>query len=109
VLSVSVSHVDRLLDDSARSAHVLGGRQLLLVITARFHRFMWKYGLGSYATIMKNTGVLLATMQLVATAMGLAPCALGGGDSELFALAIWTPFEEETSVGELMLGSAPRR
>jgi hypothetical protein len=44
-------------------------------------------------------------MYLVATAMGLAPCALGGGDSDLFAAVARTNYYAETSVGEFILGS----
>jgi hypothetical protein len=40
-------------------------------------------------------------------AMGLAPCALGGGDSDLFARAAGTDYYAETSVGEFLLGSRP--
>ena len=39
----------------------------------------------SYAMILKDAGVLTQQMYLVATAMGLAPCALGAGDSQAFA------------------------
>ena len=45
-------------------------------------------------------------MYLVATAMGLAPCALGGGNAALFAEAIGTDYCAESSVGEFVLGSA---
>jgi hypothetical protein len=45
----------------------------------------------------------------VATALDLAPCALGGGDSERFARIIGRDFFDETSVGEFLLGSRPRR
>ncbi len=38
-------------------------------------------------------------MYLVATAMGLAPCAIGGGDADLFARAAGTDYYAETSVG----------
>jgi hypothetical protein len=55
-------------------------------------------------------GVLYQTMYLVATAMGLAPCALGGGDSALFSEAVGANSLEESSVGEFILGSArPQR
>jgi len=47
-------------------------------------------------------------MYLVATAMGLAPCALGSGDTELFAKATGLDRLAEASVGEFMLGSRPR-
>jgi hypothetical protein len=44
-------------------------------------------------------------MYLAATAMGLAPCALGAGDSDLFARATGIDYYAETSVGEFLLGS----
>jgi SagB-type dehydrogenase family enzyme len=78
--------------------------QVVIVVSARFDRVMTKYGTGGYALILKDVGVLMATMYLVATAMELAPCALGGGDGELFARMIGSSFDEETSVGEFMLG-----
>lgn len=59
----------------------------------------------AYATTLKNVGVLYQTMYLVATAMGLAPCALGGGDSDRFAAAVGSDYYTETSVGEFLLGS----
>jgi hypothetical protein len=39
--------------------------------------------------------------------MNLAPCGLGTGDSDLFSQAVGTDYYEETSVGELLLGSLP--
>ena len=44
-------------------------------------------------------------MYLVATAMHLAPCALGGGNSAAFAQAAGTNEFDESSVGEFLLGS----
>jgi hypothetical protein len=44
-------------------------------------------------------------MYLVATAMNLAPCAIGGGNSDRFAAAVGTDYYAETSVGEFILGS----
>ncbi|MCB0009385.1 MAG: SagB family peptide dehydrogenase, partial [Anaerolineales bacterium] len=61
--------------------------QVCLAITARFQRLQWKYESMAYALILKNVGVLMQTMYLVAADMGLAPCALGGGHSDLFAKA----------------------
>ena len=81
--------------------------QVCLAITARFHRTQWKYQSIAYALHLKHVGVLYQTMYLVATAMGLAPCALGGGDSDLFALATGSSYYTETTVGEFLLGSQP--
>ncbi len=46
-------------------------------------------------------------MYLVATALGLAPCALGAGNSDTFAEAVGIDYFAETSVGDFMLSSAP--
>lgn len=81
--------------------------QVLLTIAARFQRLSWKYESIAYATVLKDTGVLYQTMYLVAMAMGLAPCALGGGDADLLAEAAGLHYLEESSVGEFMLGSRP--
>ena len=81
--------------------------QVLLVIAARFGRVSWKYEGMCYALSLKHVGVLYQTLYLAATAMGLAPCGLGGGDSDLFARAAGTDYEAETSVGEFILGSLP--
>jgi hypothetical protein len=37
--------------------------------------------------------------------MGLGPCAVGGGDADLFARAAGTDYRAETSVGEFLVGS----
>jgi SagB-type dehydrogenase family enzyme len=81
--------------------------QVLVVVSARFARLAWKYSGIAYSLILKDVGVLYQTMYLVATAMGLAPCALGAGDSDLFARAIGSDYYAETSVGEFLLGSRP--
>jgi SagB-type dehydrogenase family enzyme len=80
----------------------------LIVLSARFQRVSWKYESISYALILKDAGVLLQTMYLVATAMGLAPCGIGTGDSDLFASVAGLDYLVETSVGEFILGSRPR-
>jgi SagB-type dehydrogenase family enzyme len=98
-----------LLDDCPPPEDPRNPWQILIVITARFRRVTWKYRALSYATILKDVGALLQTMYLVATALDLAPCALGGGDSERFARIIGRDFFDETSVGEFLLGSRPRR
>lgn len=82
--------------------------EVLIVLAARFQRVTWKYRSMAYAGILKNVGALYQTMYLVATAMDLSACALGGGDSDLFARAAGTRYTVETSVGELSLNGAPR-
>jgi oxazoline/thiazoline dehydrogenase len=79
--------------------------QVLLVVAARFGRVMWKYESMAYALILKHVGVLYQTLYLTATAMGLAPCAQGGGDADLFAAASGLDYYTEGSVGEFIIGS----
>lgn len=94
-----------LLQDSAHSSGKRDKPQVLFVIGARFARVSYKYQSMAYATILKNVGVLFQTMYLIATAMNLAPCALGGGNSDLFCKVTDNSYLEETSVGEFILGS----
>jgi SagB-type dehydrogenase family enzyme len=92
----------------AKAAAAAGGStppQVLLVISCRFGRVMWKYQSMAYALVLKEVGALFQTFYLVATAIGLAPCALGSGDVELFARATGLDPMVESSVGEFMLGS----
>jgi SagB-type dehydrogenase family enzyme len=96
----------QLLHDAAASAGIdRESPQVLVILTARFQRLSWKYASIAYALILKHVGVVYQTMYLAATAMGLAPCALGGGDSDLFARAAGLDYYAETSVGEFLLGS----
>jgi SagB-type dehydrogenase family enzyme len=97
--------IARLLDQAWVTADRHSRPQVCLALTARFARLQWKYESMVYATVLKNVGVVYGTMYLVATAMGLAPCAIGGGDSDLFAHAAGLDYFGETTVGEFMLGS----
>jgi SagB-type dehydrogenase family enzyme len=95
-----------LLRDAGQSTGVAeDSLQVLLILAARFPRLAWKYESIAYALILKHVGVVYQTMYLAATAMGLAPCAVGGGDADLFAKAAGTDYYAETSVGEFLLGS----
>jgi SagB-type dehydrogenase family enzyme len=95
-----------LLAEVGHSAGIAPDRlQVVLLLAARFPRVFWKYSGIGYATILKNVGCVYQTMYLAATAMGLAPCAIGAGDSEAFAEATGNPGLLEGSVGEFLLGS----
>jgi SagB-type dehydrogenase family enzyme len=82
--------------------------QLLIIVSARFARTLDRYASMAYAMILKDVGVLFQTFYLVATAMGLAPCAIGGGDADDFCRAAGTDYFEETSVGEFLIGRMRR-
>jgi hypothetical protein len=51
--------------------------------------------------------VLYEATYLAATAMGLAVCALGGGNSDAFAAATGIDQHVEATVGEMVIGSRP--
>lgn len=97
--------VRRLLRAATHSTVAASPPQVLLVVSARVGRLMWKYESMAYALVLKHVGVLYQTMYMVATAMGLAPCGLGGGDANAFAEATGRDPLTESSVGEFMLGS----
>lgn len=78
---------------------------VLFAVTARFLRLTYKYQSIPYAIALKDLGVLYQTFYLTATAMGLAPCAVGGGDSELFAMATGLSPFVEPQIGEFMVSS----
>ncbi|OWY65694.1 dehydrogenase [cyanobacterium TDX16] len=100
--------VEALLNDARQSMRQQGMPQVLIVIAARFQRLAWKYESMAYALMLKHVGVLYQTMYLVATAMKLAPCGLGGGNSDLFTKAAGCDYYAETSVGEFALGTQPK-
>ncbi|MBD2545078.1 PatA/PatG family cyanobactin maturation protease [Planktothricoides raciborskii] len=87
----------------------LGTPQVLLVITARFGRLFRKYRSLAYSLVLKHVGVLQQNFYLVATNMGLAPCAWGYGDSDGFGQAAGLDYVEESAVGEFTLSSLPKR
>ncbi|PIS02548.1 MAG: dehydrogenase [Chlamydiae bacterium CG10_big_fil_rev_8_21_14_0_10_42_34] len=105
LLTKESQHTNKILYAASASINSKEPSQILFLIAARFGRMNWKYQSMAYATIMKDTGVLMQTMYLVATAMGLAPCSVGNGDSDLFSKITKIPYFEETTVGEFILGS----
>jgi SagB-type dehydrogenase family enzyme len=94
-----------LLAEGGVSAGLQTSPDVLITFAARFQRTSWKYQSMAYAVMLKDVGALIQQMYLVATAMNLAPCALGGGDSDLFAEAAGLDYYAETSVGEFLLSS----
>ncbi|MCV7076780.1 SagB family peptide dehydrogenase [Mycobacterium szulgai] len=89
------------------AATLTGGAepQVLLVISARWGRIMWTYEQMAYATILKDVGVLMQTMYLAATAMGLGACAQGFGDTAAFVAAAGVNELQECNVGSMVVGS----
>jgi SagB-type dehydrogenase family enzyme len=92
--------VERMLMDAGASIASPKRRlQVLLVLASR------KCSAVPYSLILQQVGASFQRMYLVATMMGLAPCALGCGDADAFARAASAEYCSETSVGEFLLGS----
>ena len=83
--------------------------QILITIAARFGRVSWKYSSVAYSLILKDVGVLLQTLYMMATDMGLGGCAIGTNNIDLFAKMTGIEFHVEGSVGEFALGRGAKR
>ncbi len=79
--------------------------QVLLVFACRFGRAMWKYESMAYALVLKDLGVLFQSFYLVGEDMNLAMCAQGGGNSVIFSGLTGCRDLDESSVGEMAIGS----
>ncbi|MCX5195363.1 SagB family peptide dehydrogenase [Streptomyces sp. NBC_00249] len=97
----------KMLSFARATASMPDAPQVLFVITARIGRLMWKYEGIPYALALKDAGILTAWMYLVATDMGLAPCALGAGDVASFAALSGLDTLVEPAIAEFALGSCP--
>ena len=97
----------RMAASARESCLMASDPQVVLVIAARFGRVMWKYDAIAYSLVLKHVGVYMQTVYLVATAMGLAVCGVGGGDAGDFAAATGLDYYAQGSVGEMVVGSRP--
>jgi SagB-type dehydrogenase family enzyme len=99
---------DQDFDAQLRSAEFAMGAsavpQILITIAARFGRVSWKYSSIAYALILKDTGVLMQTLYLMAADMGLGACAIGTTNIDLFEKMTGLPFHAEGPVGQFALG-----
>ncbi len=98
------AHTDELLDNAMMLAGARRRPPTLITMTARLGRLSWVYDGISYTTALKHVGVLQQTLYLVATMLGLAPCALAMGDSEVATAAFDLDWPAEVSVGEFVVG-----
>ena len=78
--------------------------QILITIAARFGRTTWKYSSIAYALILKDVGVLIQTLYMMAAGMGLGGCAIGSTNIDLFAKMTGIEFHIEGPVGQFALG-----
>jgi len=96
--------VDALLTGATYAMDAPAPPQILITITARFGRVSWKYSSLAYALILKDVGVLMQTLYLTATDLGLGGCAIGSNNIDLFARMTGLAFHVEGPVGQFALG-----
>jgi len=108
LVAIVVRHQD--LDAQLAGAQFAMGAtgfpQILITIAARFGRISWKYSSLAYALILKDAGVLIQTLYLMATDMGLGGCAIGSVNIDLFAKMTGIDFHVEGPVGQFAIGRA---
>jgi SagB-type dehydrogenase family enzyme len=103
-IDARASDVEALLTGAAFAMGADTVPQVLLTIAARFGRVSWKYSAIAYALILKDAGVLMQTLYLMATDMGLGGCAIGSHNIKLFAEMTGIEFHVESAVGQFALG-----
>jgi SagB-type dehydrogenase family enzyme len=103
-IGVAANELEALLTGAKYAMGASAAPQILLTITARFGRVSWKYSSIAYALILKDVGVLMQTLHLMATDMGLGGCAIGTANIDLFAKMTGIEFHIEGPVGQFALG-----
>jgi SagB-type dehydrogenase family enzyme len=103
-IDVGVPEFEALLKGAEFAMGVSAAPQILLAIAARFSRVSWKYASIAYALILKDAGVLMQTLYIMATDMGLGGCAIGTANIDLFAKTTGLEFHVEGLVGQFALG-----
>jgi SagB-type dehydrogenase family enzyme len=107
-IEVRAAELDAMLTAAGFAMDASGLPQVLLTIAARFDRVSWKYSSIAYSLILKDVGVLIQTLYLAATGMGLGGCAIGTNNIELFAKMTGIEFHVEGPVGQFALGRGVR-
>lgn len=108
-IGVRAQDLEALLTGAEFAMGAPAAPQILITIAARFGRVSWKYSSVAYSLILKDVGVLLQTLYMMATDMGLGGCAIGTNNIDLFAKMTGIEFHVEGSVGEFALGRGAKR
>jgi len=112
---ITIRRRDPHQDILMRSVNAATGAKLdrepsvVFLITAVFEQVMWKYRDLGLSLIYKDVGALFQTVYLVATALGLSPCAVGSGDEA--ANSRWLGLDPlcESQVGCFLIGPGSGR
>ena len=103
-VGVATQEFEALLTGAEFAMGAAAAPQILITIAARFGRISWKYSSIAYALILKDVGVLMQTLYLMATDMGLGGCAIGITNIDLFAKMTGIEFHVEGPVGQFAFG-----
>ena len=96
-----------LLSAARRSAALGSPAQVLISMTARIRRLSWRYEGLAYRLVLMHVGVLMQSLYIACTAMGLAPCALDAVDIDVAARAFGTDWRSEPCMGQFLVGGTP--
>jgi SagB-type dehydrogenase family enzyme len=103
-IGVPTNELDALLAGAAIAMAESAASQILITIAARFGRTSWKYSSIAYSLILKDVGVLIQTLYMMATDLGLGGCAIGIANIDLFAKMTGIEFHVEGPVGQFAIG-----
>ena len=103
-IAVRMQELDAQLRAAESAMGASGAPQILITIVARFGRVSWKYSSVAYSLILKDVGVLIQTLYLMAADMGLGGCAIGTNNIDRFAKMTGLEFHVEGPVGQFALG-----
>ncbi len=103
-IAVTAQQLETLLNEAQFAMGAPVVPQVLVTIAARFGRTSWKYSSLAYALILKDVGVLIQTLYLMATDMGLGGCAIGTANIELFATMTGIAFHTEGPLSQFAVG-----
>jgi SagB-type dehydrogenase family enzyme len=107
-IETRAQELDAMLASAEFAMDASGVPQILFTIAARFNRISWKYSSIAYSLILKDVGVLIQTLYMMATDMGLGGCAIGTNNIELFSKMTGIEFHIEGPVGQFALGRGRR-
>jgi SagB-type dehydrogenase family enzyme len=107
-IGVRRNELEALLTGAAFAMGAAAAPQILITIAARFGRTSWKYSSIAYALILKDVGVLIQTLYMMATDMGLGGCAIGSANIDLFAKMTGIEFHVEGPVGQFAIGRSTK-
>jgi SagB-type dehydrogenase family enzyme len=103
-IAAATNDIENQLASAEFAMDAPGPPQILITMAARFDRISWKYSSIAYSLILKDVGVLIQTLYLMATEMDLGGCAIGSNNIDLFARMTGIEFHVEGPVGQFALG-----